>query len=116
MSVRGSLKGIIDAKNNLTSLQQKLLLFSILFFDSGIGLRYHQGIFSWFDLLLGGNMPSDLIWMMQGAEMLIAAFLLVKIIFTNKNAAISISAPCIIQIKSLGIFPPKSKSIQEKIP
>lgn len=83
MSVGESLKGIIDAKNNLTSLQQKLLLFSILFFDSGIGLRYHQGIFSWIDLLLGGKIPSDLIWMMQGAEMLIAAFLLVKIIFSE---------------------------------
>ena len=68
----------------LTSFKKRIIIISFLFFDSLIlGLTYGNGTINLIDILLFGNLPNDLIWLMQILESISAGFLFIKIFFDD---------------------------------
>jgi len=66
----------------LTSFKKRIIIISFLFFDSLIlGLTYGNGTINLIDILLFGNLPNDLIWLMQILESISAGFLFIKMFF-----------------------------------
>ena len=67
-----------------TPLKKKIIIISFLFFDSLVlGLTYSNGAINIIDILLVGNLPNDLIWLMQIIESITAGFLLIKLFFDD---------------------------------
>ena len=68
----------------LTSFKKRIIIISFLFFDSLIlGLTYGNGTINLIDILLFGNLPNDLIWLMQILESISAGFLFIKMFFDD---------------------------------
>ena len=74
---------LINLWNSLSIVRQRVILGFIFFSDSYIGLTYGKGSLNFVDLLLGGNLPSDFVWLLQTFQMICVGFYFVKILFEN---------------------------------
>ncbi len=70
--------------NQLSTLNKRLILALLLFFDSlFLGLSHGNGALNILDSILLDKLPTDLIWLLQFLESLFAGFLVVKIFFDD---------------------------------
>lgn len=75
---------ILENYHKLTSFKKRIIIISFLFFDALIlGLTYGNGTINLIDILLLGNLPNDLVWLMQIIESISAGFLLIKLFFDD---------------------------------
>jgi branched-subunit amino acid ABC-type transport system permease component len=68
---------------NLSRLRRRLLLAAIISLDAIIGLLYQSGIGNGLDTLLFGNLPNDMVWLLQSVQLISMGFLLVKVVFDD---------------------------------
>tara|TARA_B100001113_G_scaffold342903_1_gene329598 strand:+ start:1348 stop:4869 length:3522 start_codon:yes stop_codon:yes gene_type:complete len=74
---------LINFWNSLSIVKQRVILGFIFFSDSYLGLTYGRGSLNFIDLILGGNLPSDFVWLLQTFQMICIGFYFVKILFEN---------------------------------
>ena len=74
---------LINFWNSLSIVRQRVILGFISFLDSYLGLSYGRGFLNFVDLILGGNLPSDFVWLLQTFQMICIGFYFVKILFEN---------------------------------
>ena len=78
------LQQIRENYNQLSTLNQRIIIVLLLFFDSLLlGLFYGHGVLNILDILLFDKLPTDLIWLLQLLESITAGFIVVKIFFDD---------------------------------
>ena len=72
--------------NALTQGQRRTAIALLIIIDSNIGLLYGWGLLNLIDSLAGGNVPNDMVWLLQTLESISGGFFLVKILFDDVSA------------------------------
>ena len=72
--------------NALTQGQRRTAIALLIILESNLGLLYGWGLLNLIDSLVGGNVPNDLVWLLQVLESISGGFFLVKILFDNVSA------------------------------
>ena len=72
--------------NALSQGQRRTTIALLIIIDSNIGLLYGWGLLNLIDSLVGGNVPNDMVWLLQTLESISGGFFLVKILFDNVSA------------------------------
>ena len=74
---------------SLSRLSKRLLVVSVLIFDSCLGLLFKLGLLNFVDFVLLDSLPSDFVWLLQTLQLISMGFGLVKIVFDDlKNNVI----------------------------
>ena len=72
--------------NALTQGQRRTTIALLIILESNLGLLYGWGLLNLLDSLLGGNVPNDMVWLLQVLESISGGFFLVKILFDDVSA------------------------------
>ena len=72
--------------NALSQGQRRTTIALLIIIDSNIGLLYGWGLLNLIDSLVGGNVPNDMVWLLQVLESISGGFFLVKILFDDVSA------------------------------
>ena len=76
-----------EAREKFSSLPrgiQRTIIAILLFIDSNLlGTSNGLGVLNLLDILVGGGLPDDLVWLLQIVESITAGFILVKVIFDD---------------------------------
>ncbi len=72
--------------NALSQGQRRTTIALFIIIDSNIGLLYGWGLLNLIDSLAGGNVPNDMVWLLQTLESISGGFFLVKILFDDVSA------------------------------
>tara|TARA_Y100001980_G_scaffold45346_1_gene25683 strand:+ start:664 stop:4404 length:3741 start_codon:yes stop_codon:yes gene_type:complete len=76
-----------EAREKLSSLPrgiQRTIIAILLFIDSNLlGTSNGLGVLNLLDILVGGGLPDDLVWLLQIVESITAGFILVKVLFDD---------------------------------
>ncbi len=67
----------------LSRLKQRLVIATVVALDAMLGLLYQSGIGNGIDAILSGNLPNDMVWLLQSIQLISMGFLLVKIVFDD---------------------------------
>ena len=68
---------------SLSRLSKRLLVVSVLIFDSCLGLLFKLGLLNFVDFVLLDSLPSDFVWLLQTLQLISMGFGLVKIVFDD---------------------------------
>ena len=70
--------------SNLPRGIQRTIIAVLLFIDSNLlGTSNGLGVLNLLDILVGGGLPDDLVWLLQIVESITAGFILVKVLFDD---------------------------------
>ena len=69
--------------NNLSRGQRRTVLALLIILDANMGLLKGWGLLNLVDSLVGGNIPNDMVWLLQVIESISGGFLAVKILFDD---------------------------------
>ena len=76
-----------EAREKFSSLPrgiQRTIFAILLFIDSNLlGTSNRLGVLNLLDILVGGGLPDDLVWLLQIVESITAGFILVKVLFDD---------------------------------
>jgi len=56
------MKSVRERLGELSRLQRRLLIATVVALDAMLGLLYQSGISNGIDALIGGNLPTDMGW------------------------------------------------------
>jgi len=80
------MKSVRERLGELSRLQRRLLIATVVALDAMLGLLYQSGISNGIDALIGGNLPNDMVWLSQSLQLISMGFLLVKVVFDDLPA------------------------------
>ena len=63
--------------------ERRLVIALAIILDASIGLLYQSGSLNLLDVVVGGKLPNDLVWLLQAVESISGGFFLVKILFDD---------------------------------
>jgi len=66
--------------------QRRTTIALLIILESNLGLLYGWGLLNLIDSLTGGNIPNDMVWLLQVLESISGGFFLVKILFDDVSA------------------------------
>ena len=69
--------------NDLSRGQRRAVLALLIILDANMGLLKGWGLLNLVDSLVGGNIPNDMVWLLQVLESISGGFLAVKILFDD---------------------------------
>ena len=69
--------------NDLSRGQRRTVLALLIILDANMGLLKGWGLLNLVDSLVGGNIPNDMVWLLQVIESISGGFLAVKILFDD---------------------------------
>ena len=99
------IEGASEGWNKLSRGTRRTLISAILFLDASIGLRLQFGSLNVLDIALLGNIPNDMVWLLQLVQSISAVFLLIKVIFDDAPAgplrSVTIAASPILILLSI---------------
>ena len=72
--------------NALSQGQRRTTIALLIILESNLGLLYGWGLLNLIDSLVGGNVPNDMVWLLQVMESISGGFFLVKILFDDVSA------------------------------
>jgi neutral amino acid transport system permease protein len=72
--------------NALSQGQRRTTIALLIILESNLGLLYGWGLLNLIDSLVGGNVPNDMVWLLQTLESISGGFFLVKILFDDVSA------------------------------
>ncbi|HJM55372.1 MAG TPA: ABC transporter permease [Poseidonia sp.] len=76
-------ESILHRWQDLSQLQRRLLIATLVSLDAIIGLLYQAGIGNGIDAILFGNLPNDMVWLFQSVQLISMGFFFVKIVFDD---------------------------------
>ena len=85
-------------------LERRTVIALAIILDACVGLLYQSGLLNMLDHLVGGNIPNDMVWLLQSVESISGGFFLVKILFDDvpvsnaRSTAIALSPLCLLLI------------------
>ncbi len=71
---------------DLSQGQRRTTIALLIILDANIGLLNGWGLLNLIDSLIGGNVPNDMVWLLQVMESISGGFFLVKILFDDVSA------------------------------
>ena len=91
-------------------MAKRTLIGLLILLDSAVlGLLFHHGLLNGLNWIIGGSLPSDMIWLLQVVFSYVGGFSLVRVIFQDMppgrvRRILQISSPLIIFILTLLII------------
>jgi len=73
--------------NTLSQGSRRTIIALLIIIDANIGLLKGWGLLNLLDSLAGGNIPNDMVWLLQVLESISGGFFLVKILFDDVPAS-----------------------------
>ena len=68
---------------------RRLIIAALLFVDANfMGTLNGLGILNILDVLLGGGLPNDMVWLLQLVESIVSGFVVVKVLFDDVPSGI----------------------------
>ena len=64
-------------------LERRTIIALAIILDASVGLLYQSGSLNLLDYLVGGNIPNDMVWLLQSLESISGGFFLIKILFDD---------------------------------
>ena len=95
--------------NDLSRGQRRTVLALLIILDANMGLLKGWGLLNLVDSLVGGNIPNDMVWLLQVLESISGGFLAVKILFDDvpeswlRSIAIAVSPLFILFMVGLSL-------------
>ena len=99
-------EGVNRYWNSLSRVYQNLAIVLLLSLDASLGLLFNFGSLNIIDILLFGNLPTDLIWLLQTLQLICMGFGLLKLLFDDFPAStlrtiLIISSPILLLVHVL---------------
>ena len=95
--------------NALGRFERRAILALLIILDANMGLLKGWGLLNLVDSLVGGNIPNDMVWLLQVIESISGGFLVVKILFDDvpeswlRSIAIAVSPLFILFMVGLSL-------------